>query len=165
MERVERRGAKGWGPILQGTEGWAGRLSATAGPHTDLPEMGSNFKVRKWLLNRQPACWSSLSVRACSETAVPSHHSQREGGHSLHWLSRHKCFWVRKSPGLESPPSPTARSCFQIQTFNIQRRSQELSSWYLPAFWITPAGSAVKGHLWLLQPCADVVSYLCLCRA
>lgn len=71
--------------------------------HTDLPKMGSNFKVHQCTLNRKSACWSSLSVRACRDTAVPSPHSQRAGGHKLHLLSHKECFWLRKTLTAKVP--------------------------------------------------------------
>lgn len=142
MERVERRGAKGWGPVLQGTEGWAGSLPAATGPRADLPKMGSNFKVFNWVLNRKPHCWSSLSVRACSKAAVPSPHSQRAGGCSMHRLSHNKCSWVRRSSGLQSLPPLTTTSCFPIQTFHTRRRSQE---WSLCSFLDYPSRQCCQG--------------------
>lgn len=131
--------------------------------HTDLPKMGLNFKVHQCVFNRKSACSSSLSVRACSDTAVPSPRSQRVGGRELHLLSDKECFWLRKISGLQSPTPPTATSCFKIQTLNIQRRSQELKLWYIPAFGTTQAGSAVMGHPGVPYPCANAVSWLCQC--
>lgn len=71
--------------------------------HTDLPKMGSDFKVHQCILNRKSACSSSLLVRACSDTAVPSPRSQRADDYELHLLSHKECFWLRKTSGLQVP--------------------------------------------------------------
>lgn len=59
--------------VLPGWKGWRGEGQKGGVPsfraqkaelavyqqpqgHTDLPEMGSDFKVHKWVLNRKPAC-------------------------------------------------------------------------------------------------------------
>lgn len=65
---------------------------------------------------------------------------------------------AEKDLDCQSPTLTTATSYFTMQILNIQRRSQELKLWYLPAFGITQAGSAVMGHPGVPYTCASAVS-------
>lgn len=145
MERVERRGVKGWGPVPRGLwdslAGWAVKLPAAAGPHRFTQD---GLKVHQCILNRKSASSSSLSVRACSDTAVPSPRSQRVVATSC------ICYpigmlLVEKDLDIPSPTPPTATSRSTMQILNIQRRSQELKLWYVPAFGVT------QHCLWVTQ--------------